>query len=614
MMKTVIHSVFEQVAERFADNTAIEEPGRTITYRALNEAANRAAHGLVRSHGVEPGDVVGLHLPVGIDYVVSLLAVAKCGGVYLPLDLAAPPQRQHTILEKAAARVVISEHSSELPRATVTSTLAGLHVDNGENLPLGVDGDAGCYLVFTSGSTGEPKAILGSQKGLSHFIHWEIGEFELSCTARVSQLAAPTFDVSLRDIFVPLLAGGTLCVPPDEARTSSRQLLAWLEAARVSLMHCVPSLFRQLTAEVSNGPSPSARVLDLQHVLLAGEPLYGADVEKWRSSMGERVELVNLYGPSETTLAKAFYRIADTPIEPNRMVPVGNPLPNSALLVIKDGELCDEGEIGEVFIKTPFMSKGYLYSEELNQSAFVPNPLTPGVLDVVYRSGDIGRYLVDHVVELLGRRDGQVKVNGIRIELAEVEAAVMHHPSVESAVVVAHQSPSRELSLAAYFVASEPLTPASLRTSLTDWLPTTMHPAYFVQMEQLPLNLHGKVNRRALPQPIDLLYESSPYVAPENSTETELATLWCDVLGLPKVGVTHSFVDLGGDSLKAIRLLSRIYISFGVEANLRELFPDGSVRGLAASLSKGAHQAREFNAAAVAPSTGLSTAVASRSD
>ena len=262
--------------------------------------------------------------------------------------------------------------------------------------------------------------------------------------SRVSQLAPATFDVSLRDILAPLLAGGTLCIPPDEARTDSRRLLTWLESAKVSLIHCVPSLFRQIMAELETEHPSETRLLNLHHLLLAGEPLYGADIQRWRALMGSRIQLTNLYGPSETTLAKAFHRIAETPDEPGRMVPVGKPLPNSALLIIKNGELCDPGEIGDVFIKTPFMSKGYLDAPDLMAENFIQNPLTPDTPDIIYRSGDIGRYLENYAIELLGRKDQQVKINGIRIELAEVEAAIRQHAAIQTAIVVAHRSSGGE--------------------------------------------------------------------------------------------------------------------------------------------------------------------------
>lgn len=585
--RMIVHSAFERVAADHGRRIAIEEPGRRITYDALNRAANRAAHALKRDHGIGNGSVVGLHISPGIGYVTALLAVAKAGGIFLPLAMDAPPRRQETALALAAPALVLSERPGDLPDGIATIAPCDLAEGSDDNPPLTVDGDDAGYIVFTSGSTGRPKAILGSQKGLSHFIHWEVGTFGIGADTRVAQLAPPTFDVSLRDILFPLLAGGTLCVPHQAARTDGRALLAWVEASGVTHIHCVPSLFRQLTAELAADPDAAPRLGALRHVLLAGEPLYGADVQRWQAVMGRRIQLTNLYGPSETTLAKAFHRIGEAPVESGRMVPVGLPLPNTALLVIKDGELCDEGEIGEVFIRTPFMSKGYLAAPEETAAAFVQNPLTPERPDTLYRTGDLGRYLAGHVVELLGRRDGQVKIAGTRIELAEVEAAVLTHPAVSAAVVTVNPSTTRDPSLTVYFVASEPLSGAALRRHLQAWLPDAMQPAYAVQMERFPLNLHGKVDRRALPKPSDLLYRDAPFVAPQGETEIRLASLWGDVLELEKVGATHSFVDLGGDSLKAIRVLSRIYQAFGVETRLPDLFPHGTVRGLAATLPAG---------------------------
>ena len=587
MNKMIVHSVFERSAADHGDRVAIEEPGNRITYAALNRAANRLAHGLIDAHRVGPGTVVGLHLAPGIEYVTAMLAVTKAGGVFLPLALEAPPRRQEKILATAAPTLVLSAHPDPLAHVP-TRAIDALSGQNEDNPALSVDGDDGCYIVFTSGSTGEPKAILGSHKGLSHFIHWEMATFGDGVETRVSQLAPPTFDVSLRDMLFPLLSGGTLCVPDADTRTDSRALLAWLEAAAVTHVHCVPSLFRQLTADLAAQEKPETRLPALRHILLAGEPLYGADIQRWQAAMGRRIELTNLYGPSETTLAKAYHRIESAPAEPGRMVPVGLPLPNTALLVIKDGELCDEGEIGEVFIKTPFMSKGYLDAPQEAAAAFVQNPLTPETPDTIYRSGDMGRYLDGHVVELLGRRDGQVKIAGTRIELAEVEAAVLSHPAVEAAVVTINQPTSTEPSLTAYFIAAEPLSVADLRRHLEAWLPAVMQPAYAVQMDRFPLNLHGKVDRRALPRPVDLLYRDLPFVAPSGAAEERLAELWGEVLGLTKVSATHGFVALGGDSLKAIRVLSRIYQVFGAEVKLPDLFPNGTVRELAATLEASA--------------------------
>jgi amino acid adenylation domain-containing protein len=586
MNRAVIHSVFEQRAAEWPYHVAVVGEDIALSYRELNRRANGLAARLRGLYGVVPGSIVGLLLPPGPGLVLAMLGVAKAGGVFMPLDPDAPGNRLRGQLAKADPVALIVDSGWQDKVAALAGEralcldLPGM--EQADDPPLAVTGDDASYVVFTSGSTGAPKAILGNHKGLSHFIHWEVGELGLDQRSRVSQFAPPTFDVSLRDIFVPLLAGGTLCVPPAHAFADGARLLDWLELAGVTLIHCVPSLFRALLEQLADLPAPQARLPALRHILLAGEPLYGSDVMRWRALMGERVELLNLYGPSETTLAKAFHRIAELPADPGRMIPVGLPLPNSALLIIRDRELCDIGEIGEIHIRTPFMSKGYLNDPTLTSEMFIQNPLAPDRPDTVYRTGDLGRYRPDRSVELLGRRDGQVKVNGVRIELAEVEQALMQHPAIRLAVAVAHAGDDRQTYVTAYFTAETELSDDALRSHVAQWLPMAMHPAFFVQMESFPLNLHGKVNRRALPRPANLLYRRHAYVAPEPGDEAAMAAIWSEVLQLPKIGADHGFTELGGDSLKAIRLVARIFRTFGVEIGLPELFPSGTVRSVVA--------------------------------
>jgi mycobactin peptide synthetase MbtE len=590
MVKQVVHSVFEDAARRHADRVALGDPAGTISYRSLNAAANGLAARLRERHGVAQGSVVGLYMPSGAAYLIGMLAIAKAGGVFVALDPLTPVLRQRRFVQKVQPVLVLTdaERTGQWPAVGVsipTLSVAAATSEPVEDPPLAATGDDASYIVFTSGSTGEPKAILGSQKGLSHFVHWEIGELALNETVRASQLAAPTFDVSLREIFVPLLAGGTVCIPGSECRGAIDRLLDWLEAERITLLHAVPSLFRTLTEAIRRRQHPDRLLPDLRHVLLAGEPLYGADVQKWRSSIGERIELVNLYGPSETTLAKAFYRIPPLTEGATRMIPVGHPLPNTALLVIRDGELCDPGEIGEVYIRTPFMSHGYYRDPALTAQSFVQNPLRSDVADVLYRTGDMGRYRADRSVELLGREDDQVKVKGIRVELAEIEQALLQHPSVQQAVVLAHRSAGHDVYLSAYYIAAAPISHAELREHLGQWLPESMHPAFFAQMDEFPLNLHGKVVRRALPRPADLLYQQQPYVAPAGEIEERLSALWDDVLHVRNAGVTHAFVEVGGDSLSAVRLLPRIAQQFDVDITLAELFPRGTIREIASVIA-----------------------------
>lgn len=589
MVKGVLHTEFEQVAAARPDQAAVSTADGPVSYRRLDEAANRASAGLRRA-GLRPGGVAALFLGPGAGYVTAMLAVMKAGGVFVALDPAAPVRRQRALLATVTPALVVLDARHAEAWAAVAVDLPRLHIDDpdlapGADPPPLVAPDAPCYIVSTSGSTGEPKAILGTHKGLSHFIHWEREEFSLAADVRVAQLAPPTFDVSLRDLLVPLTAGGTVCIPAAETRARIDRLLDWLDAEAITLMHCVPTLFRALMQELARRPEPGALLTRLRHVLLAGEPLYGADVRRWRSLMGTRTELVNVYGPSETTLAKAFYRIPEGEPDAARMVPVGSALPDTALLIVKDGELCDPGEIGEVYISTPYMSLGYIGDPAMTAERFVANPISGSGDERAYRTGDFGRYRPDRTVELLGRQDTQVKVRGVRIELTEVENAMLQHPAIEQAVVAAHQASGHEVVLCGYYVAAGPLPDEELREHLGRWLPTSMHPAYLMHMASLPSNLHGKVMRRALPRPADLLYEQRPYETAADGIERDVASLFNEVLRIGKVSAVHSFVEMGGDSLGAIRLLPRISERFGVEVSFPELFPRGTVRQLAAAIA-----------------------------
>ncbi|MGZ5026858.1 MAG: amino acid adenylation domain-containing protein, partial [Methylobacter sp.] len=583
MDKKLVQSVFLSICRTFPRNTAISEPNRNISFEQLNQCANQAASRLIADHKVRNGDVVGLLIGPGIDYVIAMLAVLKSGGIFMPLDPETPKKRLEFIIDKTAPKLVITnkpEFAEIVSDYPVAVTMLETSPQNSEPEPdVVVDGNDSAYIVFTSGSTGFPKAIEGQHKGLSHFIHWEMKTFELTETSRVAWLAPPTFDVSLRDIFVPLLSGGTLVVPDPEQRKKTSYLPAWLADRKITLMHCVPSLFRMLTKEFQESGESNA-LPDLQRILLAGEPLYAKDVTAWRELFGERIELVNIYGPSETTLAKAYYPIKTLPTQPQAMIPIGQPISNTALLIIKNGRLCAIGEIGEIYIKTPFRSKGYYRDPELTSAVFVQNPLHQDSEDIVYKTGDSGRYLPDHSVEFLGRQDNQVKINGVRIELAEIEQAVLTHDAIEQAVVVAQAVDKQDKVLVCYFVARSPISNDMLREHLRQWLPAAMLPTFFVALPEMPLNLHGKVDRKALPKPDELLY-AEHYQAPENDIEVQLVEQWQQLLGLNRIGVTHAFIDMGGDSLKAMRMVSGIYKTFNVDISLKDFFAEPTVRQLA---------------------------------
>jgi amino acid adenylation domain-containing protein/non-ribosomal peptide synthase protein (TIGR01720 family) len=614
MDKRIIHSVFEETVERFPERTAVEHHARAVTYHQLNRDADRVSQALA-ALGMVRGEIAGIFMEEGISYIESLLGTLKTGGIFMPLNTRFPRRRLEYLLTKTLPRVLItrSHLKEELTRLIADANLfdrvscllvvgeeenpTPFRFQNGEwvpepkqwpeqSLPFVSDPGDTNYILFTSGSTGEPKAIAGSQKGLSHFIHWEIGEFGLDEKVRVSLLAPTTFDVSLRDIFVPLIAGGTLCIPDQETRMNASHLLEWMEDSKLTLIHCVPSLFRMVMREIEYRGNERKALPDLKYVLLAGEALYGSDVIKWRQIVGDHAELINLYGPTETTLAKAFHRIKGQDLPLNAIVPIGKPIPNAALLIIKDKRLCAIGEIGDIYIKTPFRSNGYYNDPELNSQYFNQNPLHNDTEDIVYKTGDLGRYLPDRSVEFIGRQDRQVKINGIRIELAEIEKVLISHKAIRQVLVISYKKSNREDSLVCYTTENEKIETADLIEHLKIYLPDYMIPSFFVTLKEFPLNINGKIDRKALPKPEELMYERINYEPLANRTEEELARIWEETLGLKRIGANNPYMEIGGNSLNAIKIISRIYKTFEVEISIKEFFDHPTIRKLSQLINR----------------------------
>ncbi|MBL0743085.1 non-ribosomal peptide synthetase [Chryseolinea lacunae] len=611
MNKKVLHTLIDVKADEVGNLPAIDGHGKTISYRMLKEYSNRIGHSLV-GEDIEKGNVVGIYIPNSINYWSAALGVNKAGGIFMPLDPAYPVKRMQQLLDKVMPTTIITlaTHLSEfleriegtpfakkLTRVVViTDETSSIRIDDiGENgtklrkedffpsstVGVVVDGDDSNYLMYTSGSTGDPKVIEGCHKGLSHFIHWEVAEFGFSTNTRVSQLIPLYTDASLRDAFAPLLAGGTLCIPPDGIKSDAAKLLDWIEAAQINVIHTVPSVFRAVLREVEQNNALTPKLRSLKHFLLCGEALYGKDIAEWRAVAGTSTEIVNLYGPSETTLAKVFNRITEIPEDLHAIMPLGTPLPNTSVLIVnRHNVLSQIGEIGEIYIKTPFASKGYYAEAAMTSERFVQNPLHNEHADIVYRTGDLGKYLPDRRIAFVGRQDTQVKIRGNRVELSEIERVLLGYAGVEQVVVVPIKKAGSSDVLAAYFITSGPIEDRALRNYLRDVLPDFMHPSYVVCLEEFPLTLNGKIDKKALPKPEDILYEKTSYEAPRNGREQTLAAIWSSVLGLKKVGIQNSFFELGGHSLTATKVVSRIFKEIGVEISLKEFFENPTIAEL----------------------------------
>lgn len=613
-----IHGRIGHFSSETPEKKAIEFGDRSMTYGSLGRESDRLACFLQDKTAGETN--IPILLDKGIELVVAILGVLKSGGVFIPIDPMLPRNRIGLMLGEIPMEWIITgspwldtlNDIMEQQGRKINVLLAGpdvnrekyrefkhldiFHIDDaaGGKFPAKEEIlSKNCYIYFTSGSTGKPKAILGRHKSLKHFIDWEIGEFGVDEGFRVSQITSQSFDPFLRDTFVPLCSGATLCIPGDrEITMSPERLKKWIETSGVTLVHMVPTLFRSV-AQISKDPEGFSR---LKYILLAGEMLRGNDIKDFFRLYGSRVQLVNLYGPTETTLAKLFYRITGDDADKVR-IPVGKPMEGAQVMVMnEDMQEADTGDIGEVYIRTPFITSGYYNDKELTRKVFIRNPFGSNPKDIIYRTGDIGRKMPDGNLELLGRADHQVKIRGVRIELGEIENRLLSHKSINEVVAVAREDNEGNAYICAYLSAEEKLPASELREFLHKQLPEYMIPSYFIQLDKLPLNSNGKVDRNALPEPGGFIDTGKEYEAPQGEAEEKLAAIWQDILGLQRVGATDNFFELGGHSLKATALVSRIHREFNIEVPLREIFTNNTIRSLAHYMSnsqQSAHQAIE---------------------
>jgi amino acid adenylation domain-containing protein len=607
MKHVSVQELFTQAAAQHRDRVAIERGDERISYGALAENSNRLANYL-RAAGLRKGDIVGLLADDTIEVITAIIGVLQVGGVFVPLDPRIPEARlramsaevtpqwlltqvkfiatlRHVAGDNAQARIIV------LDGVAPSDTDGNAALDGVEFYAAHPDAtrpaaqsepDDMCYVYFTSGSTGRPKGIAGRLKGLDHFIRWESKTFGVGAGTRVSQLTSPSFDAYLRDVFTPLCAGGTVCAPPSrETVFDAALLVAWLTEQRVEIVHCVPSLFRSLL----NQPLAPTDFPALKYVLMAGEPLLPSDVKRWTDVFGDRVRLVNFYGPTETTMIKFCYFVQPADKE-RRTIPIGQPIEGARALVLDaQRQACPPGAVGEIYIRTPYRTLGYYKQPELTAEVFVPNPFNDDPSDLVYRTGDLGRILDDGNFEFLGRQDQQVKVRGVRIELREIEDLLRGHAGVRDVAVVDLEDSGGNKYLCAYVVTGDGADAATLKEFLAASLPDYVLPSAFVVLAELPRTISGKVDRRALPRPADEhARRGGEYVAPRTPVEEELAAIWCQVLNVERVSVEHNFFELGGHSLLATQLLARVRAAMQVELPLRALFAAPTVAGLASAV------------------------------
>ncbi|HZM81960.1 MAG TPA: AMP-binding protein [Candidatus Limnocylindrales bacterium] len=553
---------FLGVVAAMPEAIAVTDGARGWTYAELEAETRIAAEGLV-ARGIGAGDVVAVTEPRGFGFIRAMLAVLRSGAVFQPIDPELPPARQRQLITDSGATVF-----ADSPGAP------------GSVLPQGFEPDRPCYLFFTSGTTGKPKPVVGVHAGLAHFIGWEAGRFAVGPGDRVAQLTSAGFDPFLRDVLLPLTTGATLCLPPQGLRTGDAAVLGWLAAQRITVLHAVPSLAKWWLAAGEPVELPALRL-----TLFAGEPLTGVLVGQWRA-IAASTEVVNLYGPTETTQAVCHY------VLPQRVAsgvqPIGRAIPGTQVLLLSPGgRRCAVGEVGEICVRSPYRSTGRDPGTQEMLSGFFKNPFrTADGEDLVYRSGDLGRMRADGTLEILGRRDHQIKVNGVRIDPNEIAATLAAHPAVADCVVHQWRDEDGPSLLAAYVVRSGQAvpTPRELRHWAGERLARAMVPSAVVVLDRMPVTANGKVDRRALPRP-DVGAQAQGREA-SSPQEKRVCAILAELLRRPTVYADDDFFALGGDSLVMTQLVVRLEGEFGVRLGFDEVFRHPVLQDVAALLAQ----------------------------
>src|SRR6185312_1652611 len=488
MKHVSVEQLFGRMAKEHAERVAVEWAGRSLTYAELENESNRLGNYLIENGAVR-GSVIAILSERIPDVLIATMGILKASCVFLPLEPHLPHNRRAEMLAIASPgwiladmahldtikdladrsateiKVITLDDPSESYRDGKAVRLIGNYRSCQNQSPCAVAStpDDMCSIFFTSGSTGRPKGIAGRRKGLDHFVRWEIDTLNIGVASRVSQLTLPSFDGFLKDTFVPLCAGSTVCVPASrETVLDGPKLIDWVDSEQISVLHCVPTIFRFML----NTGLTKERFSALKHIVMAGEPVPTADVKRWYGIFGDRIQLVNLYGPTETTVTKLFYFIKPGD-EHRRSIPIGKPMPGAAALIVdRDRQICPPGVVGEIYIRTPYRALGYYNQPELTREVFIQNPFHDDPDDLVYKTGDLGRLLNDGDFEFVGRYDQQVKIRGVRIELAEIEDKLRRHEAIKDTVVVALVDPSGDKYLFAYVVLRRPVAFKVLREFL----------------------------------------------------------------------------------------------------------------------------------------------------
>ena len=595
-----IHQLFESQVERTPESVAVIFEGQALTYRQLNSRANQLAHYL-RSLGVRSEQLVGIAMERSLDLLVGILGILKAGGAYVPLDPAYPRERLATMLEDARPGVLLTQQQfrknfSEAETSIVCIDSDGQRIAqrSAENPVTEATSQNLAYVIYTSGSTGKPKGVMIEHRSLVNYTQSARLEFAIGQGDRVLQFASISFDASAEEIYPCLTGGATLMLRNDSMLVSISTFLETCQEWGITILDLPTAYWHELAAQVAANQialPPSLRLL-----IIGGERVLPERLAVWQRNVGERLRLVNTYGPTEATIVatKCDVTSAVPPSQSSQEAPIGRAIRNTQVYIL-DPYLrpVPVGVAGQLHIGGAGLARGYLHHPEVTAKSFIANPFSKEPAARLYQSGDLARFLPDGQIEFCGRVDNQVKIHGFRIELGDIESALLAHPWIQDVIVVAREDVPGDKRLVAYVVptldgaSNQTRLIEELRAFLKNKLPAYLMPKAFVRLDALPVNANGKIDRRQLPAPDQRRDTASrAYIKPNNPLQYQLVQIWEELFDTRPIGIRDNFFELGGHSLLSVRMMDRIEQEVGKKLPLATLFAEATIEHLSEVLRK----------------------------
>ena len=597
-MQRIEKLIFAQ-ANRTPDDVAVEYKGARLNYRELKSQALEISQALKNS-GLAIGETVGIFQHRSLTTLPLVLGIWDAGGVVVPINPAMPVKMLESVIQDSSPSVILAEPDL---RPRIAQAIDNINLISSPQLVTGYPRSNGhsphnrkfrqsarrvikdnCYIIYTSGSEGRPKGVVGSHRSLIQYLRWQVKEFAVTKADRFSQTKPLSFDFSLKELFVPLLCGARVCIADTSTVMDARKFVEWVRESEITVMCCLPMLLRSIL-QLPSSPSDAELFRSVRALLISGDMLRWQDVSDWRERFGNLIPLFNLYGPTESTVIKLFYPIPDTQCPGSTNVPVGRPIPGADILVVgENGRPCATNEIGQVVILSDWIARGYLNDGPKSDGPF-HRVQYQGRRRRAYRTGDLGRWLGDGNLELIGRKDRQVKIQGYRIELDEIESILSQHSDINDVSVVAANTANNfdadtAAVIACFFTTDQPsLTEKEVRSFAKErLLPPVLSLTQFRRLDKLPLTTNGKVDRHKLESLIDHATQSSPDIS--LTVQQRVLAMWEELLALEDISPEANFFELGGDSMTAIRLLRKLREELHPEVKLDDVYGYPSISQL----------------------------------